>query len=71
MTLIHFLVILFVIALVIGLFNYVCRQFPEFLNAMVIKIINVVAIVAVVVWIVSVLLGYDYGSLGHIKLGIK
>jgi hypothetical protein len=69
MSLIQFLVTLFVFALLLGLFNWACRQFPEFLNATIIKIINVVAIVAIVIWVVSVLLGYNWGSIGNVRIG--
>jgi cell division protein FtsX len=68
MDLIQFLVTLFIFALLLGLFNWACRQFPEFLNGTVIKIINVVAIICIVLWVIGVLLG-GWGSFGHIRIG--
>jgi hypothetical protein len=68
MDLVQLLVTLIIVAVLLGLFNWVVRQFPEFLNATVIKIINVIIIVVLVLWLVGVLLG-GWGSLGHIRIG--
>jgi hypothetical protein len=68
MDLVQFLITLFVFAILLGVFNWACRQFPEFLNATLIKIINVVAVVAIVIWIIGVLLG-GWSGFGHIRIG--
>lgn len=68
MSLISLLITLFIIALLLGLFNWVCRQFPEFLNPTIIKIINVIAIVFIVIWLIGVLFG-GWSGFGDVRVG--
>jgi hypothetical protein len=68
MSLGYLLVTLFIFAVLLGLFNWVCRQFPEFLSATIIKIINVICIVFIVLWLVSVFFG-GWGHVGNIRIG--
>jgi hypothetical protein len=68
MPLVSMVLILIIVAVLLGLFNWVARQYPQFLDAKIVKIINVVVIVAVVLWVVSVFFG-GFGTLGQIRVG--
>jgi flagellar biosynthesis protein FliR len=56
-----------VVAVLLGLVNWLAHKFPVFINATVIQILNAVVIVALVLWVLALFL--PIGNLSTIRVG--
>jgi hypothetical protein len=68
MSLLSLIITLVVVALILGLINWVASQYPTILDAKIIKILNIAIVIIVAIWLIGVLLG-GWGGIGSIRVG--
>ena len=68
MSLLSLVLTLIVVAVLLGLFNWIVRMYAGFIDARIVNIINVVVIVAVIIWVLSIFLG-GFGSVSQVQVG--
>lgn len=56
-----------VVAVLLGLINYVASKFPQFISGQVIQILNAVVCIALILWVLFMFL--PLGNIGNIRVG--
>jgi hypothetical protein len=56
-----------VVAVILGLVNWIAYKFPQFINTTLIQVLNVIVIVVMVVWVLA--LFFPLGHISQIRVG--
>ena len=67
MPLVSVIEVFLVVAILLGLVNWIANKFPQFINGTVIQILNAVVIIALVLWVLFLFL--PVGNIGNIRVG--
>ncbi len=67
MPLITFIEVFVVVAVLLGLVNWVAYKFPQFINATLIQVMNVIVVVVMILWVLA--LFFPLGRIDQIRVG--